>query len=115
VISRGWLDAAHSKSIAHPQPLVPGKWRTVTIPLRAQDELIAKGHRIALAITLSDNEFTTPNSTGADVAVDLGHSSLSLPVVGQLQFTAAQAPASTLGSGRPIGLTVASDGRVPGI
>ncbi|HEY2042321.1 MAG TPA: Xaa-Pro dipeptidyl-peptidase [Jatrophihabitans sp.] len=114
VISRGWLDAAHSTSIAHPQPLVPGKWRTVTIPLRAQDDLIAKGHRVALAITLSDNEFTTPNSTGAEVSVDLGLSSLSLPVVGHLQLTAAQASTSALGSGQRLGLTVASEGRVPG-
>jgi X-Pro dipeptidyl-peptidase len=89
VLSRGWLDAAHAGSNAVPTPLEPGKWRTVSIPLRAQDVVIATGHTLALAITLSDLEWTTPNRTDAEVTIDLGHSDLRLPAVGGLRLTPA--------------------------
>lgn len=80
IVSRGWIDAAHSSSLAHPKPLIPGKWTTVTVPLRAQDEVIPKGRTLGLAVTLSDTEWTTPNDTGATVDIDLAHSKLNLPV-----------------------------------
>jgi hypothetical protein len=57
--------------------------------LRAQDVVIATGHTLALAITLSDLEWTTPNRTDAEVTIDLGHSDLRLPAVGGLRLTPA--------------------------
>ncbi|MDX2971125.1 Xaa-Pro dipeptidyl-peptidase [Kribbella solani] len=80
IISRGWIDAAHSKSLSKPTPLTPGKWTTVTVPLRAQDEIIPKGRVVGLAITLSDPEWTTPNDTGATVDIDVSASKLNIPV-----------------------------------
>jgi len=80
IVSRGWIDAAHSSSLTHPKPLTPGRWTTVTVPLRAQDEVIPKGRVLGLAVTLSDTEWTTPNDTGASIDIDLANSKLNLPV-----------------------------------
>ncbi|MEV5961552.1 Xaa-Pro dipeptidyl-peptidase [Kribbella sp. NPDC051952] len=80
IVSRGWVDAAHSKSLSKPTPLTPGKWSTVTVPLRAQDEVIPKGRVLALAVTLSDTEWTSPNDTGATIDIDLAGSKLNLPL-----------------------------------
>ncbi|MGW6281448.1 Xaa-Pro dipeptidyl-peptidase [Kribbella sp. NPDC055071] len=80
IVSRGWVDAAHSKSLSKPTPLVPGQWSTVTVPLRAQDEVIPKGRILALAVTLSDTEWTSPNDTGATIDIDLAGSTLNLPL-----------------------------------
>ena len=89
IVSRGWIDAAHNDSISKPKPLTPGEWTTVTVPLRAQDEVIPKGRILGLAVTLSDTEWTTPNDTGATIDIDLAHSKLNLPV------TAGKVPAPT--------------------
>jgi X-Pro dipeptidyl-peptidase len=80
IVSRGWIDAAHSSSLSNPTPLTPGRWTTVTVPLRAQDEVIPKGRVLGLAVTLSDTEWTTPNDTGASIDIDLAGSKLNLPV-----------------------------------
>jgi X-Pro dipeptidyl-peptidase len=82
IVGRGWIDAAHSDSLSNPKPLVPGRWTTVTVPLRPQDMIIPKGRVLGLAITLSDTEWTTPNDTGGSVDVDLAHSRLNLPELG---------------------------------
>jgi len=79
IVSRGWIDAAHSSSLSKPTPLIPGQWSTVTVPLRAQDEVIPKGRILGLAVTLSDTEWTTPNDTGATIDIDLSASRLNLP------------------------------------
>jgi X-Pro dipeptidyl-peptidase len=92
IVSRGWIDAAHSSSLSKPKPLTPGKWTTVTVPLRAQDEVIPKGRVLGLAVTLSDTEWTTPNETGATIDIDLAGSKLNLPItVGKVNPAAAQA------------------------
>ena len=80
IVSRGWIDAAHSSSLSTPKPLTPGQWTSVTVPLRAQDEVIPKGRVLGLAVTLSDTEWTTPNDTGATIEIDLANSKLNLPV-----------------------------------
>ena len=79
IVGRGWIDAAHSSSLSNPTPLTPGKWTTVTVPLRPQDLIVPKGRVLGLAVTLSDTEWTTPNDTGASVDVDLSRSRLTIP------------------------------------
>ncbi len=92
IVSRGWIDAAHSISLSKPKPLTPGKWSTVTVPLRAQDEVIPKGRVLGLAVTLSDTEWTTPNDTGATIDIDLANSKLNLPItVGKVNPPSAKA------------------------
>jgi X-Pro dipeptidyl-peptidase len=80
VMTRGWLDAAHRSSLTAPSALQPGNWYTVTWTLHAHDTVLPAGRVVGLVITLSDNDFTIPFSTGATVDVDLGRSRLALPV-----------------------------------
>ncbi|HZO65381.1 MAG TPA: Xaa-Pro dipeptidyl-peptidase [Kribbellaceae bacterium] len=82
MVGRGWIDAAHSDSLVQPEPLTPGQWTTVTVPLRAQDLIVPKGRVLGLAISLSDTEWTTPNDSGASVDIDLSRSHLNLPMTG---------------------------------
>jgi X-Pro dipeptidyl-peptidase len=82
MVGRGWIDAAHSDSLSRPKPLTPGKWTTITVPLRPQDLIVPKGRVLGLAISLSDTQWTTPNDTGASVDVDLSRSHLNLPMTG---------------------------------
>jgi X-Pro dipeptidyl-peptidase len=80
VMTRGWVDAAHRDSLTRPTPLKPGRWYTVTWTLHAHDTVLPAGRVLGLVLTLSDAEFTLPTNTGATVDVDLGRSSLRLPV-----------------------------------
>jgi X-Pro dipeptidyl-peptidase len=114
VLCRGWIDAAHSGSNAVPTPLQPGTWRTVTIPLRAQDVLITKGHTLALAITLSDAEWTIPRSAGATISIDLGRSDIELPAVGGIHLEPTdEGLAKQRARGHRLGPSVADTSRVP--
>jgi len=80
IVGRGWIDAAHSASLSQPTPLAPGEWTTVKVPLRAQDLVIPKGRVLGLAVTLSDDEWTNPNDTGATIEIDVARSRLDLPI-----------------------------------
>jgi X-Pro dipeptidyl-peptidase len=96
VLSRGWTDAAHHTGLTRYTPVTPGRWYSITIRLQPQDQLLAAGHHLGLALSLSDEENTTPSGTGANVTVDLTHSTLSLPVAGATHLgTATTAPRLT--------------------
>jgi X-Pro dipeptidyl-peptidase len=92
VLSRGWQDAAHYQSLSTRTPLTTGQYYTISWPLMPQDQIIPKGHTLGLVLTLSDEENTTPHTTGATVTVDLTGSSLTLPLAGT---TSLAAPATT--------------------
>jgi len=80
IMTRGWLDAAHRDSLTAPSPLQPGKWYTVDWTLHAHDAVLPAGRVLGLVLTLSDNGYTIPSTTGATVDVDLGRSRLWLPI-----------------------------------
>ena len=101
VLSRGWVDASHARSSIEPTPLVPGKWRLITIPLRAQDVTLAQGHQLGVVVSLSDTEFTTPNSTGATITVDLTQSSLSLPLTSGVTIMPGPVTGAVMGAVSP--------------
>jgi X-Pro dipeptidyl-peptidase len=82
ILTRGWQDAAHYQSLSQDTPLTPGQWYTITWQLQPQDQILAAGHTLGLILTLSDKQYTAPNTTGATVTVDLSGSSLSLPLAG---------------------------------
>ena len=82
VLARGWRDAAHRESLTRLTPLQPGTWYTITIPIDAYDATIATGHVLGLVLTLSDNEFVSPQPTEATATIDLSRSRLELPAVG---------------------------------
>ncbi|HZE48101.1 MAG TPA: Xaa-Pro dipeptidyl-peptidase [Jatrophihabitantaceae bacterium] len=92
ITARGWLDAAHYRSLTRVTPLQPGRWYTITVPLDDYDALVPSGHVLGLVLTQSDNEYTTPTPTGATVKVDLSGSRLTLPIAGSGLPHATSAP-----------------------
>jgi X-Pro dipeptidyl-peptidase len=91
LITRGWADPQnhsvlkeggnfHSK--ARGEPLVPGRFYTLTFSLQPDDQIVPVGKRIGLMIFSSDRDFTLWPSPGTELTVDLDGTSLKLPVVG---------------------------------
>jgi X-Pro dipeptidyl-peptidase len=106
VLARGWQDSAHHQTLTRQTPLTPGRWYTITWHLQPQDQLIARGHTLGVILSLSDEENTTPNTTGATVTVDLTHSSVTLPVTGpSAGVTAHPAPSTITTTHQPERLT----------
>ena len=99
VLTRGWQDAAHHVSLSFRTPLRPGRWYTIAVPLQATDQIVRSGHVLGLILQQSDNEYSTPSTTGATLSLDLAGSSLTLPVAsGSLPVPGATAPHVTTGS-----------------
>ena len=91
LITRGWADPQNYASLtsggdyhskAPGTPLVPGKAYKMTFDLEPDDQIIPAGKRIALMIMSSDRDFTLWPKAGTELSVDLGGTSITLPVVG---------------------------------
>jgi len=82
IITRGWADPQNHSSLSKSEALVPGEFYTLTFQLQPDDQIIPKGQRIGLMIFSSDREFTLWPHPGTELTVDLGATSLTLPVVG---------------------------------
>ncbi len=82
LITRGWADPKNVDSLTESIPMVPGEFRDVTFTLQPTDQVIPAGRRIGLMIFSSDREFTLWPEPGAELTVELGGTSLTLPVVG---------------------------------
>jgi X-Pro dipeptidyl-peptidase len=91
MITRGWADPQNHKSLTRPrnydsrargEPLVPGQFYTVTFNLQPDDQIIPAGKRLGLMIFASDRDFTLWPQPGTELTIDLGATSLTLPVVG---------------------------------
>ena len=96
VLTRGWLDAAHHRTLRTTTPLQPDKWYQVTIPLDATDAVLPAGHVLGLVLGQSDPQFTVANNQGATVQVDLSASRIELPASGRCELgSPALAPAMT--------------------
>ncbi|MGN9919986.1 Xaa-Pro dipeptidyl-peptidase [Micromonospora palomenae] len=89
VLTRGWLDAAHHRSLRFTSPLRPDRWYTVTLPLNAYDAVLPAGHVLGLVLAQSDPGFTETDDRDATVSVDLGGSTLTLPVTGRATLPSA--------------------------
>ncbi|MFW5947151.1 MAG: CocE/NonD family hydrolase C-terminal non-catalytic domain-containing protein, partial [Gemmatimonadota bacterium] len=81
VITRGWADPQNRASLRESEPLVPGRFYDVTFTLQPDDQVIPAGERIGLMIFSSDRDFTLWPRPGAELTVDLGGTSVTLPVV----------------------------------
>jgi X-Pro dipeptidyl-peptidase len=103
VLTRGWQDAAHHVSLRFRTPLKPGTWYSIDVPLEATDQTVAAGHVLGLILQQSDEEYSSPATTGATVRLDLRGSSLTLPLVGRngLPAPAAAAPTVTTAPAAP--------------
>lgn len=92
LITRGWADPQNYRSQTKGEPLKPGKFVDVTFALEPDDQIIAKGRRIALMIFASDRDFTLWPKAGTELQIDLDGTTLELPVVfGKAAFEAAVA------------------------
>jgi X-Pro dipeptidyl-peptidase len=88
VLTRGWLDAAHHRTLRFSTPLRPDRWYTMTIRLDDYDATVPAGHVLGLVLGQSDPDFTVANDQDATVEVDLRHSRLTVPVTGRLAVPA---------------------------
>jgi X-Pro dipeptidyl-peptidase len=82
VITRGWADPKNHASLTDEEPLVPGRFYDVSFDLQPDDQIVPAGRRIGLLIFSSDRDFTLWPRPGAELTVDLGGTTLTLPVVG---------------------------------
>jgi X-Pro dipeptidyl-peptidase len=95
IITRGWVDPQNRGSLSDSKPLVPGEFVDIAFDLQPDDQVIAKGERIGLMIFSSDRDFTLWPEPGTELTIDLGGTSLELPVVGGANaFAKATAPAA---------------------
>ncbi len=92
VLTRGWIDAAHRSSLRQATPLQPNRWYEVKVPVQAYDAVVPKGHVLGLVVTASDEEFSTPMTTGATIDVDLRGSSIRLPAAGLVSLPSITTP-----------------------
>jgi X-Pro dipeptidyl-peptidase len=95
VLTRGWQDAAHHVSLRFVTPLQPGRWYSIAVPMQPTDQRLAAGHVLGLIVQAGDNEYSSPQSTGATIRLDLRGSALTLPLVGSLPTPGATAPVVT--------------------
>jgi X-Pro dipeptidyl-peptidase len=91
VVTRGWADPQNYRSLtgdgdyvsmAKGEPLVAGRFYTMTFPLQADDQVILPGQQLAIMILSSDAGFTLRPAPGSELTIDLDGSSFTLPVVG---------------------------------
>jgi X-Pro dipeptidyl-peptidase len=84
IITRGWADPQNYRSMRKGERLKPGKFYDMTFDLQPDDQVIPAGQQIGLMIFSSDREFTLWPDPGTELTVDLGATSITLPVVGGL-------------------------------
>ena len=89
IITRGWADPRNHASLEKQEPLEPGRFYDLSFELEPDDQVIAAGKRLALMIFSSDRDFTLWPKAGTKLTVDLGGTSLELPVVGGADALAA--------------------------
>ena len=82
VITRGWADPQNVHSLTEQEPMVPGKFRTVSFDLQPDDQVIREGEQIGLMIFSSDRDFTLWPEPGSELSIDLDTTTLTLPIVG---------------------------------
>ena len=76
--------------MARGEPLVPGRFYTLTFDLQPDDQIIPAGKRIGLMIFSSDRDFTLWPQAGTELTIDLDGTTLRLPVVGGADRTQAR-------------------------
>lgn len=82
VVTRGWADPQNHKSLTESKPLVPGEFVTLSFDLQPDDQVLPVGAQLGLMIFSSDWDFTLRPPAGTELTVELGATSLELPVVG---------------------------------
>lgn len=91
VVTRGWADPQNYRSLTGPgdyhsmlpgEPLVPGRFYTLTFDLQPDDQFILPGQQLGVMVFSSDIDFTLHPRAGTALTLDLDGSSFRLPIVG---------------------------------
>ncbi|MDZ7807402.1 MAG: CocE/NonD family hydrolase C-terminal non-catalytic domain-containing protein [Gracilimonas sp.] len=82
IITRGWADPQNHESLTESEPLVPGKFYTITFDLQPDDQIIPPGQQLGLMIFSSDQNNALHPQPGTELTIDLDGTMLTLPVVG---------------------------------
>ena len=82
IITRGWFDPQNHASLRESEPLIPGEFVEFEFALQPDDQVIPAGQKIGLMIMSSDRDFTLWPAPGSEIQVDLGATSIELPIVG---------------------------------
>jgi X-Pro dipeptidyl-peptidase len=83
VFSRGWAALGAATDAHRVQPLTPGKPYPLTLTLASVDHVVPAGHRLALIVAGTDWGIADRAADRPTITLDLAHTSLRLPVVGQ--------------------------------
>ncbi len=82
IVTRGWMDPENRNSDYVSEPTTPGTYYRLSFTMQAKDTVIAAGRRLGLMVFSSDREYTIRPAAGTQVSVDVGTSTLTLPIVG---------------------------------
>jgi len=82
ILTRGWIDPANRNNDRADVTTQPGRFYDVDFDMQPRDSIVPAGNRLALMVLSSDRDFTIRPAPGTRVTLDVGRSSLSLPVVG---------------------------------
>ncbi|MFN5341007.1 MAG: CocE/NonD family hydrolase [Roseiflexaceae bacterium] len=80
LVSRGMLNLTHRSGHEHVQPLVPGRFETVTFRLNAAGHLLAPGHRWRIAVSPIYWPHAWPSPHLVTLHLDTRASTITLPV-----------------------------------
>ena len=83
LITRGNLNLTHRDSHEFPEPLIPGEFYNVCIPLKAVAQKIPAGHKIRVALSTSYWPWIWPSRAKTSVNVDVASSCLEAPLCGE--------------------------------
>lgn len=80
LITRANLNLTHRDSHEFPEPLEPGTFYDVEIPLKAVAQRVPAGHRVRLALSTSYWPWIWPSRERATVTIDTVESALTVPI-----------------------------------
>jgi predicted acyl esterase len=82
ILTRGWIDPRNYDNDHADPPLKVGRSYRLDFDMQPKDTIVPAGNRLALMVLSSDRDFTIRPPAGTQPTLDLGCSSLTLPVVG---------------------------------
>jgi hypothetical protein len=81
LVAFGVLNLAHRQSHETPEPLKPGRFYDVTVPLKPVAQIVAKGHYLRIAISSAYWPMVWPSPEDVTLEVDCAKAQVTLPVL----------------------------------
>lgn len=79
-ISNGWLKASHRDGHEHPEPVTPGEFAELTVPMWPMHHRVVAGHRLRLTVSSNDYPQIERTPYAGAARVDLGATVLQVYV-----------------------------------